>query len=100
MKWKLADATPRRIYLDSAFVEGLHQALAWDSMSCGRDAMLEDLHPSLANLDHVRRLISTLRNTKYPSGTGFEGMQSPLICSLVQMLKHVHTTTRCSSSCK
>jgi hypothetical protein len=29
MKWKLADATPRRIYLDTAFVEGLHQALDW-----------------------------------------------------------------------
>ncbi|KAG2121525.1 hypothetical protein BD769DRAFT_1390092 [Suillus cothurnatus] len=27
MKWKLADATPHRIYLDMAFVEGLHQAL-------------------------------------------------------------------------
>ncbi|KAG2075322.1 hypothetical protein BDR04DRAFT_1150115 [Suillus decipiens] len=27
MKWGLADATPRPIYLDMAFVEGLHQAL-------------------------------------------------------------------------
>ncbi|KAG1862305.1 hypothetical protein F4604DRAFT_1657854 [Suillus subluteus] len=72
MKWKLADATPRRIYLDTAFVEGLHQVLDWQFPD-GRDAMLQDLHPSLANLDHVRRLINLTRSTKYPSGTGFEG---------------------------
>jgi hypothetical protein len=73
MKWKLADATPRRIYLDTAFMEGLHQALDWN-FPVGRDATLQDLHPSLANLDHVRRLINTLRSMMYPSGTGFEGM--------------------------
>ncbi|KAG1788472.1 uncharacterized protein HD556DRAFT_1245206, partial [Suillus plorans] len=73
MKWKLADATPCRIFLDTAFIEGLHDALAWDSTLHGRDATLQDLHPSLANLDHVRRLITTFRNEKYPSGTGFEG---------------------------
>ncbi|KAG1801282.1 uncharacterized protein BJ212DRAFT_1286563, partial [Suillus subaureus] len=73
MKWKLADATPRQIFLDTTFVEGLHHALAWDLTSCGRDAILQDLHPSLANLDHVQRLITTLQNKKYPSGTGFEG---------------------------
>ncbi|KIK33428.1 hypothetical protein CY34DRAFT_49613, partial [Suillus luteus UH-Slu-Lm8-n1] len=72
MKWKLADATPRRIYLDTAFVEGLHQVLDW-KFPGGRDAMLQDLHPSFANLDHVRRLINVMRSTTYPSGTGFEG---------------------------
>ncbi|KAG2137941.1 hypothetical protein DEU56DRAFT_736613 [Suillus clintonianus] len=72
LKWKLADATPRRIYLDTAFVEGLHQVLDWQFPD-GRDATLQDLHPSLANLDHVRRLINTMRSTQYPSGTGFEG---------------------------
>ncbi|KAG1852722.1 hypothetical protein F4604DRAFT_1933598 [Suillus subluteus] len=72
MKWKLADATPQRIYLDTAFVEGLHQVLGWQFPD-GHDAMLQDLHPSLANLDHVRHLINLTRSTKYPSGTGFEG---------------------------
>ncbi|KAG2346777.1 hypothetical protein BDR05DRAFT_997176 [Suillus weaverae] len=51
MKWKLADATPRRIYLDTAFIQGLHEVLGWDFPD-GRDATLQDLHPSLANLDH------------------------------------------------
>ncbi|KAG2088548.1 uncharacterized protein F5147DRAFT_780942 [Suillus discolor] len=72
MKWKLADATPRRIYLDTAFVEGLHRVLDWQFPD-GRDAILQDLHPSLANLNHVRRLINITRPMKYPSGTGFEG---------------------------
>ncbi|KAG2127173.1 uncharacterized protein EDB93DRAFT_1270945, partial [Suillus bovinus] len=66
MKWKLADATPRRIYLDTAFIQGLHEILGWDFPD-GRDATLQDLHPSLVNLDHVRRLINILRSTKYPS---------------------------------
>jgi hypothetical protein len=69
MKWKLMDATPCRIYLDTAFVEGLHQALDWQ-FSDGHDAMLQDLHPSLANLDHVHCLINIMRSTNYPSGTG------------------------------
>ncbi|KAG6374217.1 hypothetical protein JVT61DRAFT_4875 [Boletus reticuloceps] len=75
MKWKLADATPRRIFLDTAFVEGLQRTLGWDRVAVGREATLTDLHPSLANLDHVRRLINTLRTQQYPCGTGFEGAQ-------------------------
>ncbi|KAG2074928.1 hypothetical protein BDR04DRAFT_1115385 [Suillus decipiens] len=35
--------------------------------------MLQDLHLSLTNLDHVHHLINLTRSTKYPSGTGFEG---------------------------
>jgi hypothetical protein len=73
MKQKLVDATPCRIYLDMAFVEGLHQALDWQFPD-GCDAMVQDLHPSLANLDHVHHLINIMRSTNYPSGTGFEGM--------------------------
>ncbi|KAG1841105.1 hypothetical protein DFJ58DRAFT_732557 [Suillus subalutaceus] len=60
MKWKLADATPRRIYLDTAFVEGLHQVLDWQFPD-GRDAMLQGLHPSLANLDHDLKVHVVLR---------------------------------------
>jgi hypothetical protein len=80
MKWKLTDATPRRIYLDTAFVEGLHQVLDW-KFPGGRDAMLQDLHPSFANLDHVRCLINVMRSTTYPSGTGFEGMSTQQVRS-------------------
>ncbi|KAF9232988.1 hypothetical protein BU15DRAFT_66970 [Melanogaster broomeanus] len=73
MKWKLADATPRRIFLDTAFVESLQQAQGWDSHMKGRDATLHDLHPSFANHDHVQRLINARRAEHYPCGTGFDG---------------------------
>jgi hypothetical protein len=59
MMWKLTDATPWRIYLDTAFIEGLHQVLDW-KFPGGHNAMLQDLHPSFANLDHVRRLINVM----------------------------------------
>jgi len=74
LKWKLADATPRRIFLDTAFVEGLQQALSWDPVRMGRNATLPDLHPSFANLDHVRRLINSMCKDYYPCGTGYDGM--------------------------
>ena len=71
MEWRLADATPRRIVLDSGFMRGLKQALGW--FSTQSSPVLSDLHPSLANLDHVCRLINTLRLEIYPNGTGFKG---------------------------
>lgn len=74
LKWKLADATPRRIFLDTAFVEGLQQALSWDPVCMGRNVTLADLHPSFANLDHTRRIINTVRADYYPWGTGYDGM--------------------------
>ncbi|KAF8589348.1 hypothetical protein K439DRAFT_1612787 [Ramaria rubella] len=43
--WKLADATPQRIILDSAFVNGLRRALGWVELC---DLTLGDLHPSLS----------------------------------------------------
>ena len=69
-----------RIYLDTAFVEGLHQVLDW-KFPGGRDAMLQDPDPLFANLDHVRRLINVMRSTTYPSGTGFEGMSTQQVRS-------------------
>ncbi|KAF8583185.1 hypothetical protein K439DRAFT_1507081, partial [Ramaria rubella] len=68
--WKLADATPRRIILDSAFMSGLQKALGWKGQ---RDPTLSDLHPSLGNADHAARLINNLRETYYPYGTGLKG---------------------------
>lgn len=73
MDWELADATPRRIVCDSGFMKGLRTALGWTSH---RSPDLADLHPSLANLDHVQRLIKNFRYEKYPMGTGFEGKLS------------------------
>ncbi len=70
LDWKLADATPRRIALDSAFIFGLRKHLGWSGL---RDPVLSDLHPSLGNLDHVRRYINMLRNEIFPAGTGMEG---------------------------
>ncbi|KAF8576274.1 hypothetical protein K439DRAFT_1367727 [Ramaria rubella] len=57
--WKLADATPRRIILDSAFVNGLRRALGWVELC---DPTLGDLHPSLSNTDHAARMINKLRD--------------------------------------
>jgi hypothetical protein len=70
LSWKLADATPRRILLDSAFIHALRSHLNWKE---NRNPTLSDLHPSLGNFDHARRLINTLRFDQFPSGTGFEG---------------------------
>ncbi|KAI0054384.1 hypothetical protein BV25DRAFT_1949705 [Artomyces pyxidatus] len=70
MQWRLADATPRKIMLDTGFVLGLRQHLAWNMT---RDPSLCDLHPSLGNQDHVTRIIDSLRKVRYPSGTDFAG---------------------------
>ncbi|KAG0704065.1 hypothetical protein DFH29DRAFT_997951 [Suillus ampliporus] len=72
LEWKLADATPRRIMLDSGFMDGLRRVLGW-SLSWDHDPTLQDLHPSLGNLDLVWRRINVLRNTRFPDGTGFDG---------------------------
>lgn len=70
MDWKLADATPLKIVLDSNFIYGLRKHLGWSNLF---DPALSDLHPSLGNLDHSRRQINLLRNRFFPSGTGLAG---------------------------
>ncbi|KAF8573740.1 hypothetical protein K439DRAFT_1624842 [Ramaria rubella] len=72
LAWKLADATPWRIILDSAFVNGLHHALGWVDLC---DPTLGDLHPSLSNADHTAQMINKLRDNHYPHGTGLEGKE-------------------------
>ncbi|KAF8157089.1 hypothetical protein B0H34DRAFT_798402 [Crassisporium funariophilum] len=72
LDWKLADATPRKILLDSGFIIGLRRHLQWSNLA---DPSLSDLHPSLGNSDHVRRHISQLRKIYFPKGIGFEGAQ-------------------------
>ncbi|KIJ37987.1 hypothetical protein M422DRAFT_259373 [Sphaerobolus stellatus SS14] len=65
--WGLADATPRKILLDAGFMTGLRKVLNWEGST---NPVLSDLHPSLGNLDHCKRLINGLRSKKYPYGTG------------------------------
>ncbi|KIJ23167.1 hypothetical protein M422DRAFT_276315 [Sphaerobolus stellatus SS14] len=69
--WKLADATPRKIILDAAFMTGLRKILGWHGL---QDPSLSDLHPSLGNFDHTARLINKLRLEQFPDGTGFQGI--------------------------
>lgn len=76
LDWKLADATPRRIILDSAFISGLRKHLGWSGI---RDPVLSDLHPSFGNMDHLRRHINTLREEYFPDGTGLAGELSHAI---------------------
>lgn len=71
LDWRLADATPRRLLLDNAFIYNLRQLLGWVDI---RDPGFGDLHPSLNNYDHTARLIDDLRRKRYPNGTGLEGM--------------------------
>ncbi|KAF8811810.1 hypothetical protein BYT27DRAFT_7240198 [Phlegmacium glaucopus] len=68
--WKLADITPRKAMLDLSFMFSLRKHLGWNKVS---NATLSDLHPSLENLDHVRRHINILRNEFFPCGTGWNG---------------------------
>ncbi|KAJ7920959.1 hypothetical protein B0H13DRAFT_2230669 [Mycena leptocephala] len=72
LDWKLADATPRKLMLDSGFMSGFRRALGW---SRPFDPPLDALHASLGNLDHIRRYIDELRHVLFPEGTGFEGAQ-------------------------
>lgn len=89
--WKLADATPRKILLDSGFMNTLKRVLAWDSSF---DPSLADLHPSLGNADHLQRYISVLHLAQFPSGTDFKGETSTI--SIPTMHTHVLHTRRTS----
>ncbi|KAF8531481.1 hypothetical protein JB92DRAFT_2691415 [Gautieria morchelliformis] len=70
--WHLADATPRRLALNSTFMASLHQELDW---AHPHDPALSHLHPSLGNSDHVGRIIQDLRLELYPGGTGIKGAE-------------------------
>ena len=74
--WKLADALPRKLSLDSGFIHRLREHLNWMDQT---DPSLSALHPSLGNLVHVRRHITLLRNNYFPKGTEFEGAEILLV---------------------
>lgn len=72
LNWKLADATPQWLSLDSGFIQGLQQALGWTNSKC--DPLPHDLYPSLGILDHLHHLINVLQSFNFPHETGFQGI--------------------------
>ena len=78
MGWRLADATPRRVMLDTGFMHGLRNILGWEF---DRSLSLSDLHPSYGNLDHLRCFIHNVWLDKFPHGTDFEGRHYCIIFS-------------------
>jgi hypothetical protein len=72
LDWKLADATPQKLMLDSGFIAAFRRILGWSKRF---DPPLDALHPSLGTLDHVRCYINELQHVLFPNGTGFEGIQ-------------------------
>ncbi|KAF8833986.1 hypothetical protein BDN67DRAFT_915867, partial [Paxillus ammoniavirescens] len=92
LEWKLADTTPRRLLLNSGFMQGLRQVLGWNSYE--QDPSPHDLHPSLGNFDHLRRLINVLRSYHFPHGTRFQGAQQ--LASEQHSLPADHRYLRCA----
>lgn len=74
LKWRLADATARRVMRGAGFVDQLSRFLRWQNPT--RKPVLGDLHPSLRNLDHVNHIIKRVRGLSFPKGTGWEGKSS------------------------
>lgn len=64
----VADLTLRRLLRHPVIKTYLKQELPHIS-----DPMLLDLHPSLANREHLRVYIDTVKKDLYPNGTGWEG---------------------------
>ncbi|KAJ6452183.1 hypothetical protein C8R47DRAFT_998159 [Mycena vitilis] len=93
LDWKLADATPRKLMLDSGFMAGLRRNLGWTKPF---DPPLAALHPSFGNLDHVRRYIDELRQVLFPEGTGFEGAQ--LLAAQHRELPEEEQYVRCAET--
>lgn len=69
MNWRLADATPRRLALDSGFMLSLRQELGIKGLV---DPGLAELHASLGNSSHVQRIINDERRVYWPHGTGLK----------------------------
>ncbi|KAF8578686.1 hypothetical protein K439DRAFT_1621146 [Ramaria rubella] len=95
LNWRLADATPRRLSLDSAFMAALRNRLLWTGL---QDPLLSALHPSLGNMDHTARLIDLMRAEYFPNGSGLKGakelcQQHKLLPPSEQYVRAVETVT-------
>ncbi|KAF6748810.1 hypothetical protein DFP72DRAFT_819855 [Ephemerocybe angulata] len=66
----LADLTPRRLIRHPVTLAYLKQKFPKSDVP-----LLSDIHPSLANRDHLRIYIDPARERKFPFGTGFAGLQ-------------------------
>ncbi len=84
---ELPDLTPRRL-LRLPLLRSFLQI----SLPGIDNPMLTDLHPSLANLDHVKALVDQTAKSQYPKGTGWDG--KVLEC----MHQHNLYSTRCTES--
>ncbi|KAJ7778963.1 hypothetical protein B0H16DRAFT_1838049 [Mycena metata] len=93
LDWKLADATPRKLMIDSGFMAAFRRALGWNKRF---DPPLAALHQSLGNMDHVRRYIDELRFVLFPDGTGFEGAQ--LLAAQHRELPETEQYVRCAET--
>ncbi|KAG8988603.1 hypothetical protein FRB90_002658, partial [Tulasnella sp. 427] len=68
--WRLADATPRRLSLNKAFISRLKSLLNWELLS---EPVLSDLHPSLGNQQKVNYIIKRTKELRFTAGTDWAG---------------------------
>ncbi len=65
----LPNITPRCFMCHSIL-----RAFLWNEFPHLQEPMLIDMHPSLANLNHLGTIISAIAKKEFPSGTGWSGM--------------------------
>ncbi|KIJ46898.1 hypothetical protein M422DRAFT_46016 [Sphaerobolus stellatus SS14] len=71
MDLDLADATPRCMMRHPAVIAHLRSLL---SNGSDQDNTLSDLHPSLANKDHLRIYVDKIKGEEFPLGTDWKGL--------------------------
>lgn len=79
----LPDLTPRRLIRHPATIAFLRQRLPHI-----HNPTLSDLHPSLANRDHIRTYILKAQEDIFPAGTGWKGNPFPPIFFCLSLLTH------------
>ncbi|KAJ2911744.1 hypothetical protein MD484_g8674, partial [Candolleomyces efflorescens] len=70
MKDEIPDMTPRRFIRNPS----VHSFLR-NRLPSIQDPLLSDLHPSLANRDHLKNYITQVKAEFFPNGTGWKGLQ-------------------------
>ncbi|KAG8922194.1 hypothetical protein FRC02_012077 [Tulasnella sp. 418] len=85
-KWKIADATPRRLHQSASFVQSLRATLLWEDL---RNPTLSELHPSLGNDHRVAYLIGCMKKIQFPHGTDWKGMSTWSDTNDLELTYHV-----------